>query len=177
MSSESGFTVIEIVVAFILIALLLQVFVSTFIFSGKQISKWKKQVIRNNELQLISKQLSKDLIDIESVSADDKYTIHTSRGDSIIYNLVDASLFRNDHQMNRFVTIDSISILSLTTICDTLNEPVDSLNIISTSYSLYCSSDGKELNISNVIMPRNLLNLSTRNLSYEQKSEKISEEQ
>ncbi len=181
MRTERGFTVVEIIVAFILLALLLQVFVSTFLFMGKQISTWKKQVIRNNEIQLISKKVSKDLINIERITTltDSTYVIYTSKNDSIIYSLVNKSLFRNDHQMNTSVSIDSISILSSYSFDDSLNiidRSIDSFNIISSQFVFFYTSNGKETHFSNNIMPRNLPNLSIRNLLYEQESEAISKE-
>ena len=181
MRTERGFTVVEIIVAFILLALLLQVFVSTFLFVGKQISTWKKQVIKNNEIQLISKRLSKDLINTKQITTltDSTYVIYTSNNDSIIYSLVNKSLFRNDHQMNKSVSIDSISIFSSYSLIDSLNiigGSVDSLNIISTKFDFFCTSNRKETHFSNNIMPRNLTNLSIRNLLYEQESEATNEE-
>ena len=156
-------------------------FVSTFFFVGKQISNWKKQVIKNNEIQLISKRVSKDLINIERISTltDSTYVIHTSQNDSIVYSLVNKSLFRNDHQMNKSVSIDSISIFSSYSPDDSLNiisGSVDSLNIISTQFNFFCTSNEKETHFSNILMPRNLTNLSIRNLLYEQELEATNEE-
>lgn len=102
MKDESGYAVVELLVAVSLALLITAFALSVYFVLMRQAERWRRGVALDNALHLTVRRLSDDLriADTVLVASDGRYSIQSTSRDPVYYRLEDSVLARNDRPVH-----------------------------------------------------------------------------
>jgi len=108
-NNEDGYTVVEILVALTLLAIITAVVGSVFIFTARQMNNWRDTVNTTNELHITTERLYHDiLVSNDIMFTDSLLMLSLPTKGQITYSGIDYSLQRNAVQL--FDAADSLLV-------------------------------------------------------------------
>jgi prepilin-type N-terminal cleavage/methylation domain-containing protein len=118
---EDGFTIIEILIAMMIFTLILSMVGSVFVFSTKQMIKWRQSVQTLSDIHIASEIMYKDILTASTIVVTDSLIKITANGNKEQqYQEIKHHIKRNElliadnadsHYVNSFSISDSINII------------------------------------------------------------------
>jgi len=101
--NEEGYTVVEVLVALTLLAIISTVVGSVFVFTSGQMSKWRTSVNATNDIHITTERVFQDFLQSKEFTiTDSSLTLkHPTRG-LLIYSDLSDQLMRNKFQLSDF---------------------------------------------------------------------------
>lgn len=95
LNEESGYTLVEILVAITIVSIVLGVASTVFLFANRQLTKWSKSIDYYSTTQIVSSQIYKDMMIGQEITFTDSTLAITTGASEITYDWSDGSLDRN----------------------------------------------------------------------------------
>ena len=101
---NNGFTLIEVIIGFVLLGILIQLFLSSYIFLSRRITDWKNNFQYSNEINIINSIISEDLFNCDSLrmTTGSELNIFYPIRKKISYLVKDSLLYRNKKNMMKY---------------------------------------------------------------------------
>ena len=167
--SNNGFTLIEVIIGFVLLGILIQLFLSSYVFLSRRITDWKNNFQYSNEINIINSIISEDLFNCDSLrmTTGNELNIFYPIRKKISYLVKDSLLYRNKKNMMKYSKLKEFKFIFYTTNFDSLlidminidselskiNDYTEPVNFV--KYKIISTNRKKEFEIFNTVKLRN----------------------
>ncbi len=167
--SNNGFTLIEVIIGFVLLGILIQLFLSSYVFLSRRITDWKNNFQYSNEINIINSIISEDLFNCDSLrmTIGNELNIFYPIRKKISYLVKDSLLYRNKKNMMKYSKLKEFKFIFYTTNFDSLlidminidselskvNDYTEPVNFV--KYKIISTNRKKEFEIFNTVKLRN----------------------